>query len=290
MIRIMLIGLVALLTACGGEGEDTCIDGPVSLTVSGNIQPLYVTLNVNEDAFETKIIEPDTLGTSTYTQQVSSCDTVEALLLNVADHHECDVSVNQAQAGTEISVQCADVCAGDSTCLTWRNAHNEYRRMMNEDTIPGNTQNYPVPSPALNDLSWNTTLAEVAQAHADACVYEHNGERQQDFVALGGEDVYLGENIAFNAFSEPAQPVTEYQLDQMEAWWDEHLDWDYQAYNSATINGASHFTQMIWANTTEVGCGTAFCEAMLNDLDAYFSVCNYKQGGNYQNQLPYATN
>jgi hypothetical protein len=47
-------------------------------------------------------------------------------------------------------------------------------------------------------------------------------------------------------------------------------------------NGCGHYTQIIWRNTTEVGCGMATCS---NGSEIW--VCNYNPPGNYLRQNAY---
>jgi pathogenesis-related protein 1 len=42
-----------------------------------------------------------------------------------------------------------------------------------------------------------------------------------------------------------------------------------------------HYTQIVWRNTTEVGCGMATC------ADSEIWVCNFRPPGNYVGQTPY---
>jgi hypothetical protein len=46
-----------------------------------------------------------------------------------------------------------------------------------------------------------------------------------------------------------------------------------------------HFSQMVWVNTTEVGCATVDCSSQKlantgGNVAPYFTVCNYKAQGN----------
>jgi hypothetical protein len=45
--------------------------------------------------------------------------------------------------------------------------------------------------------------------------------------------------------------------------------------------GCGHYTQIVWRNTTEVGCGVASCGS------SEIWVCNYSPPGNYVGQNPY---
>lgn len=180
-------------------------------------------------------------------------------------------------------------CGSDDICQTWLDTHNDRRAELNAGTVTddGTDVTYPMPSSPLPDLVWNKKLAKVAQAYADACVYEHNVDRQSQYVAAGGENIYIGENIAYNATTAALSSLEVYAAAQTNLWWDEHELWHYQAYQSGTINGAGHFTQMIWANTIEVGCGIASCPNMNLGFNTVFGVCNYGLGGNYTNKKPY---
>lgn len=51
-----------------------------------------------------------------------------------------------------------------------------------------------------------------------------------------------------------------------------------------------HYTQIVWASTTSVGCAVQYCEAGTLDSEypGYFSVCNYWPAGNVETE--YAVN
>lgn len=42
-----------------------------------------------------------------------------------------------------------------------------------------------------------------------------------------------------------------------------------------------HYTQLIWKESTEVGCAVQFCPkgTMMSGLDAWYMVCNYHPAG-----------
>jgi pathogenesis-related protein 1 len=52
-------------------------------------------------------------------------------------------------------------------------------------------------------------------------------------------------------------------------------------------NGCGHYTQLVWRNTTQVGCGVADCapDGLLTNRSIW--VCNYSAAGNYIGQNPY---
>lgn len=138
----------------------------------------------------------------------------------------------------------------------------------------------PTPSPALPPLTWSTSIAATAQAYADqlassGCNLVHSG-------ANG-----LGENLAWYG-GQMATPE-----DVVDGWASEVDCWTYgkfmngDACDSVCVaqhnsNGCGHYTQVVWRNTTELGCGMATCSG-----GAEIWVCNYKAQGNYINQYPY---
>lgn len=65
----------------------------------------------------------------------------------------------------------------------------------------------------------------------------------------------------------------------MSSWFNENLAFDHRSINNFfEIEAAAHFSQMIWANTTHVGCGRT------NFQGKTFIVCNYGPAGNRRNE------
>jgi uncharacterized protein YkwD len=104
-------------------------------------------------------------------------------------------------------------------------------------------------------LQWGPRLAEMAQAWANRCVFEH---RVSDF----GENLAQGTSGAYSP--------TEHVL----GWYEEIGSYDFNSGRSVDGSPVGHFTQLVWRGTTHVGCGLAQCGG--ND----FLVCNYAPAGN----------
>lgn len=126
----------------------------------------------------------------------------------------------------------------------------------------------PTPSPALPDLQWDEGLVTVAQAWAEQCVWEHS---------MGP----TGENLAWFSWTvEPAEVV--------DAWFSEINDYDYDSNRCAAGKMCGHYTQLVWRDTSRVGCAVVSCAdvegiGMAGDL----WVCEYDPPGNYVGQRPY---
>ncbi|KAJ8091921.1 hypothetical protein PM082_024155 [Marasmius tenuissimus] len=115
-------------------------------------------------------------------------------------------------------------------------------------------------------LTWSDTLANAAQSWADRCVFEHSG---------GAVGPY-GENL-YAAAPGGANPV-----DGVKSWTNEASDYD------PNNPQPSHFTQVVWKASTELGCAVAECGDKIfpNFPTSTFLVCEYSPAGNVIGQFP----
>jgi hypothetical protein len=105
-----------------------------------------------------------------------------------------------------------------------------------------------------SDVKWNDTLADFAEdylAENDDCEFEHSGGP-------------YGENIAIGYANASAA---------VEAWGDEREEYDFDEGEFSKETG--HFTQMVWKNTSAVGCGRRLCGER-----GWFLACEYWPRGN----------
>jgi len=177
-------------------------------------------------------------------------------------------------SNTRLSVdtsQCTAVVPGQDFRNDMLCAHNNLRR-----SIPSPQ---PVPDPPLPALTWNAELAEFARAYAEACTYEHSDPASRE-KAFGQ---WVGENIA------AATADTYSNQGIFNLWAHEAADYDY-ASNTCEGPDCGHYTQIIWRETTQVGCAKATCDTLTNEEDmgrADYWVCEYLPGGNITGQRPY---
>ena len=112
-------------------------------------------------------------------------------------------------------------------------------------------------------LVWSTKLAAYAQRWASSlrdrgCKFEHSTGNK------------FGENLA---------GATSGVLDGAEVtkmWYDEVKLYDFK--NGGFSMETGHFTQLVWQDTTQLGCATSTC----NGMDLW--VCQYDPPGNVQTQ------
>ncbi|KAF9654339.1 PR-1-like protein [Thelephora ganbajun] len=110
-------------------------------------------------------------------------------------------------------------------------------------------------------LTWNDSLAAAAQSWVSGCKFEHSGGKVGPF----------GENLAAGS---GGYTVT----DAINGWTGEAKD--YNPGNPVP----SHFTQVVWKSTTEVGCAVITCPpGSIFDAsygNAQFIACEYSPPGN----------
>lgn len=133
----------------------------------------------------------------------------------------------------------------------------------------------PAASPALANLSWNTTLATQAQNYANNCNYVHSGAPN------------VGENLYAGAVSSGFPSNVEIAAAQNWAG-------EFPNYNYATMGctgQCGHYTQMVWRSTSSVGCGIRNCTTNSPFQPPFTNwtlvVCQYSPAGNFSGQRPY---
>lgn len=114
----------------------------------------------------------------------------------------------------------------------------------------------------VSDLSWSSELAAYAQAYADK--YDCSGTLTHS----GGP---YGENLGLGYSTTGV----------VDAWYSEIKEYN---WNSPS---ASHFTQVVWKSTTQLGCGYKQCGSYWGQ----YTICSYNPAGNFageysENVLP----
>lgn len=158
--------------------------------------------------------------------------------------------------------------------------HNELRSRL----ARGNVPNQP-PAADMNLLAWDEELARVSQAWAEQCTFAHNEDRQRQYAAATNSDQPVGENIFI--YSGPGEDL-DIVVDGVQAWFDEHTEY---SYGTEYVPAAGHYMQLVWADTTRVGCGYATCDEVQGAAmrDGIVFVCNYLPAGNMVGEAPYAS-
>lgn len=184
----------------------------------------------------------------------------QALVVTAASSIESSV-LTSAEASTTSSTTSSSSTSSTSTTTTLDSATatiilNEHNRLrsLHENTPP---------------LTWNDDLSAWAYTYA-------NSLKNTDYDPCSGNLLHSssrdnqGENIAFGTYSSP-EALVDY-------WYEEINDYDYNDITGVVHNGqdVGHFTQLVWASSTQVGCAAIECPAN----DGTYLLCEYTPAGN----------
>ena len=156
-------------------------------------------------------------------------------------------------------------------CDLWIALHNNVRA--NGPFGPGN----PAPNPPLVPLTWSDPTAAIASGWAATCNYAHNPNRGA-----------LGENIywATGSVPGPAAPTN--------FWANENQFFNWSTNTCQAGQDCSHYTQIVWSTTTQVGCAIQSCDGTFGTPPPgvvgawHYAVCDYSPPGNIVGVRPYA--
>ena len=117
------------------------------------------------------------------------------------------------------------------------------------------------------NLQWSNDLATSAQAWANHLAKK--GCRMQH------SNTEFGENIYWTTADIRCK-------DAVNSWGSEKKYYHGQKISYSNYTKVGHYTQMVWYNTTEVGCAYAKCKS-----GNTIFVCQYNPSGNYVGEKPY---
>lgn len=150
-------------------------------------------------------------------------------------------------------------------------AHNDFRAMETN-------------AADMSQMVYSDELAARAQEWADGCVWAHGLTSMCDGTSIG-QNMY----ISMSSGGFPDSDMTK----AVKSWYDEKVDYDYNSNTCAANKVCGHYTQVVWAKSTEVGCAVARCPSMNVGgriwNSATFVVCNYAPAGNFNGELPYVS-
>jgi pathogenesis-related protein 1 len=155
----------------------------------------------------------------------------------------------------------------------------------------------------LPPLTWSQTLADYAQQWATSlasnpstCAAPQH-RPGSDLVALDyGENLatFGGAGFGNRDGSTPLNVSTAIQA--VDAWASEEMCWTYgtirgtEQCNMTCIraqhsDGCGHYTQVVWRQSKQLGCGVATCKNGSFTQDIW--ICNYAPAGNFVGRAPY---
>ena len=133
----------------------------------------------------------------------------------------------------------------------------------------------------LKPLKWSDKLTRYSQEWANQlgsgsrCTMRHRSGQPPY-----GENLYWSSAIVWSNGKRETNRVT--IKDVVKAWTDEERWYNYQRNSCQPGQKCGHYTQVVWKNTTEVGCAVKVC----NDKSQTW-VCSYNPPGNFTGVRPY---
>jgi pathogenesis-related protein 1 len=130
---------------------------------------------------------------------------------------------------------------------------------------------------AVGPLRWSASLASSASrwashlAQDNGCVMEHSGP---------GENLYWASPLTRSDGRRERQQFSE--DDVVSRWAAEREFYNYGKNTCRQGKVCGHYTQVVWRDTTEVGCARSFCSNQ-----GQIWVCHYRPFGNLIGQKPY---
>ncbi len=124
------------------------------------------------------------------------------------------------------------------------------------------------------ELTWSSALADAAKVYADKLANSGRWEHDIDNHKNGyGENLYTS-----------TEKVT--LEDATIAWGDEKQYYHYSDNSCDSGEQCGHYTQIVWKNTSKVGCATSQYKTGQYKF-WYVVVCKYQTPGNYIGEKPY---
>merc|ERR1719278_887887 len=192
-----------------------------------------------------------------------------------SDHTMCKYPGPSASCSSKTIFR--ELSAGAKSAILEK--HNALRRRVAKGEETGGINAPQQPASNMKKLVWSAELEAVAQRWADQCTFGHDSERSK----LDG--TYVGQNAYYSGSSQKKDEATVNMgtVSAVDSWYNEV---ESPGFSINDIDpfvfsyGAGHYTQVVWADTEELGCGMVYYE----EAPWYKTlvICNYAKGGNWQ--------
>ncbi|XP_011892266.1 PREDICTED: C-type lectin domain family 18 member A isoform X2 [Cercocebus atys] len=125
------------------------------------------------------------------------------------------------------------------------------------------------PAADMRRLDWSDSLAQLAQARAALC-----GTPTPSLASAPWRTLQVGWNVQLL----PAGSASFVKV--VSLWFAEGQRYSHAAGECARNATCTHYTQLVWATSSQLGCGRHLCSADQAAIEAF--VCAYSPGGNWE--------
>ena len=137
----------------------------------------------------------------------------------------------------------------------------------------------------LPPLQWSSKVARHAQqwaqhlANNEGCTMKHR-PRSGRHKRIYGENIFWASPVRMGNGNVKRQSISPAKI--VSFWAAEEKYYNYSANRCRSGKQCGHYTQIVWRDTTRLGCGMAVCTS-----GAQIWVCSYNPKSNYIGQKPY---
>jgi len=132
----------------------------------------------------------------------------------------------------------------------------------------------------METMYWDAELENHSKAYSKLCIWDHS--KPQGFDQLGysyGENLYITSRLNIDNLEQA-----------VDSWAEEHSDYNHFTGDCVEGKMCGHYTQVVWEDTTRVGCAITECEDVQGiSWGGSLIVCQYYTSGNYYGELPYTS-
>lgn len=131
-------------------------------------------------------------------------------------------------------------------------------------------------------LSYSPALAKSAQDWANHLKRSHHCQMQHSKPkGQYGENIFWASPLIWSDGRTELRKVSPAEV--TDSWGSEKADYNYASNACAAGAICGHYTQIVWRDTSKVGCGVAVC----SDSREQVWVCHYAPAGNISGERPY---
>merc|ERR1712178_158359 len=161
----------------------------------------------------------------------------------------------------------------DSERSALLDAHNNWRAKAARGELTDS-----VKARKMETMYWDKELENHSKEYSKLCIWDHS--QPQGFDQLGysyGENLYITSRLNIDNLEQA-----------VDSWATEHLDYNHFTGECVAGKMCGHYTQVVWEDTTRVGCAITECESVQGiSFGGSLIVCQYYTSGNYYGELPY---